>query len=56
MVLKAKAIASSSSATAAETRIGGAPPQEASISGKSLQMAFAITMKRLCLLNFFLKF
>ena len=35
MALKAMTIASSSSATAAESRMGSAPPQQAPISGKS---------------------
>jgi len=58
MALKVKIIASSSSIPTAESRMGDASPQEALISGKSLQMSFTIIMntKRLCPLNFFLKF
>jgi len=57
MALKVKAIASSSSVATAKTHMDSAP-QEAPILGKSLQMAFAITMntKRLCPFNFFWKF
>ena len=58
MAPKAKPIASSSSVTAVETQIGGASLQEAPISLKTLQIAFAIIMntKRLRPLNLFLKF
>ena len=58
MALKVKAIASSSSVATAKTQMDSAPPQEAPILGKSLQMAFDIIMnkKRLYPLNFFLKF
>jgi len=44
MAPKAKTIASSCSTVVVESRMGGAPPQEAPISGKSLQMAFVIIM------------
>ena len=40
MAPKAKAIASSSSAAAVETQMGGAPPQEASILGKNFSDGF----------------
>jgi len=40
MAPKAKAIASSSSAVAIGTRMGGAPPQEALISGKKSSNGF----------------
>ena len=58
MTLKVKAIASSSNVATAKTQMDSAPPQEAPVLGKSLQMAFAITMntKRLCPFNFFTKF
>ena len=55
MAPKVKIIASSFSAAAVESRMGGAPPKEAPISDKNLQMAFTIIMntKRLCPLNFY---
>jgi len=58
MAPKAKTIASSFSAIAAESRMGDDPPQEAPFQVKNLQMTFAIILntKRLYTLNFFLKF
>ena len=40
MAPKAKAIASSSSATAGKTQVGAPPPQEAPISGKDFSNGF----------------
>jgi len=54
MAPKTKTVATSSGVAAAESRMGGVPPQEVPISEKSLQLVFAIeNMKRLCPLNFF---